>query len=84
MPGMAIRRRARGSVGGPQARALFVRLRPATAEAALALAARLGASNSEFVDLALEHALDSLDAQGVPDWWPRDAPEDHPQEVLIA
>lgn len=43
------------------------------------LAKRLGVSKAEFVQTLLFHVGDSLNDQGVPEWWPK--PINSPEEL---
>lgn len=72
------RRRPRGSVEGKHA--LYAKVDPGAAKLVQECAERLGVSNGEFVELALLHVGDELDADGVPRWWtkPVPAPEELP------
>ena len=73
---MAYRRRPPGAAVGSST--LYTRIDPAAAEVADVLARRLGVSKAEFVQTLLFHVGDTLNDDGVPDWWPKPiaAPEE--------
>lgn len=75
---MSYRRRPPGAAVG--ASTLYARIDPAAADVADQLALRLGVSKAEFVQTLLYHVGDNLNAQGVPDWWPK--PISSPPEEL--
>ena len=66
---MTYRRRPPGAAVG--ASTLYTRIDPAAAEVADVLAKRLGVSKAEFVQTLLFHIADTLNDDGVPEWWPK-------------
>lgn len=69
---MSYRRRPPGAAVG--ASTLYARIDPAAHEVADVLARRLGVSKAEFIQTLLLHVGDTLNHDGVPEWWTKPAP----------
>lgn len=74
---MSYRRRAPGAAVG--ASTLYARIDPDAASVVDQVAIRLGVSKAEFVETLMFHVGNTLDADGLPPWWPKSPPS--PQEL---